>query len=819
MVAGKRRGLSAATKARAAEKVRLGGATALVCLALLGAAAPAAAQQLGGLPGSTVTASDLLQLEADRLVYDNDKDTVTAAGSVRIDYGGNRVVADRVVYNRKTGRLRAEGSAELFGDDGTRYTSDEIDVTDDFAEGFVNALRVETIDKTYFAAESAQRKEGRITVFNNGVYTACAPCEEKPDRPPIWRIKSQTTIWNQQAKTVRFVNSRFEFFGLPLAYFPVLEVPDPTVKRKSGFLIPSVSYREERGLGVTVPYYFALSPTYDLTLTPTYFSHQGFLGDVEFRKSFNNGLISLRAAGISQQNPEDYDLNEVDAGTLDDLNYERGMIGTQAQFTLNPRWTFGWDLMSQSDKNFAKSYGIVGYNTNVRADQVLLTGLNDRNYFDVRTVKYNVQEETLSDEAGRDKDQPWVLPTFDYHLTPDEPVLGGELDFDVNARVIQRDQLDAFSGFLDPQLRRNPFVRGIEGDNGRVTAETEWKRSVVAPGGVVFTPLLAFQADTGYTNPSSASAERIALLAERLNASPDYTGIQVEDDQVESSFSRYMATLGLETRWPVLFSFSNATHILEPMAQVFMRPDEQYLGQLGIPNEDAQSFVFDATTLFERDKFSGYDRIEGGSRANVGFRYSGAFTNGYTTNAVFGQSFALGGENSFDAPDLVNAGAYSGLESERSDYVGLVGFAMPAGLSFSAGGRFDEESLEMRRGELRGAYTDSLLSLTARYAYIQAQPLYGFETDREEVTPAAGLQFAQNWRLFASATYDLRQEALVKDAIGLGYDDECFNLAVTFAETRNAVDSDNDTQSIGFNINFRTLGAFGTTTEVSGPDG
>ncbi|MGO4841128.1 LPS assembly protein LptD, partial [Rhizobiaceae sp. 2RAB30] len=131
------------------------------------------------------------------------------------------------------------------------------------------------------------------------------------------------------------------------------------------------------------------------------------------------------------------------------------------------------------------------------------------------------------------------------------------------------------------------------------------------------------------------------------------------------------------------------------------RPDESYSGKLGIPNEDAQSFVFDATTLFERDKFSGYDRIEGGTRANIGFRYSGSFGGGWTTNAIVGQSYHIAGDNSFDNPDLVNVGAYSGLETERSDYVGLVGFATPFGLSASASTRRDVQTLDVRRADFR----------------------------------------------------------------------------------------------------------------------
>ncbi|MGO4838349.1 LPS-assembly protein LptD, partial [Rhizobiaceae sp. 2RAB30] len=217
-------------------------------------------------------------LEADTLVYDNDKRTVTAVGGVQIDYDGNRLVAQRVTYDRNTNRLIASGAVQLVEKDGNKIYADEVDITDDFRDGFVNALRVETPDKTYFASESADREGGVKTIFNNGVYTACAPCEEKPDRAPIWRIKAQKIIWDGQAKTVRFERSRFEMFGFPIAYLPAFEVADPTVKRKTGFLIPGITYKSELGVGAIVPFYIALSPTYDLTLQGRYYTRQGFLG-------------------------------------------------------------------------------------------------------------------------------------------------------------------------------------------------------------------------------------------------------------------------------------------------------------------------------------------------------------------------------------------------------------------------------------------------------------------------------------------------------------------------------------------------------------
>ena len=773
----------------------MGAATAVSILALL-AASNALAQDVAGVVQEEIPSDSQMLLEADTLIYDNDKNTVTAVGGVQIDYAGNRLVAQRVVYDRKTGRVVASGNVEIIDSTGTKIYSDEIDITDDFANGFVNALRVETVDKTYFAAESAKREGARLTTFNNGVYTACEPCEEKPDRAPIWRVKAQKIIWDGKAKTVRFQNSRFEFFGMPIAYFPVWEVPDPTVKRKTGFLLPGINYKSELGVGVSMPFYIALSPTYDLTLTGRYYSQQGFLGQAEWRQRFNAGFYNLKAAGIRQQNPDEFDANTVDSGPDGDPNRLRGMVGSKGQFQINPRWTFGWNVLWQSDKDFSSTYQIAGFSEPVHRSEVYLTGLNDRNYFDLRGMHFEVQENTLdSNTASRDDKQPWVLPSFDYSYTPDEPIAGGELTVNVNAREIVRDNLDASTTV--------PRVAGVEGENGRLTAEAEWKRSIVTEGGMVVSPMLAVRGDANYADMSDGSIVAIENEATLLGVGAD----------VRSEFYRYMATAGLEWRWPVLFSSVSSTHVIEPMAQVFARPDEQYVNDLTIPNEDAQSFVFDASTLFERDKFSGFDRMEGGTRVNVGMRYSGLYSNGLVTNAILGQSYQIAGENSFAAPDLVSVGASSGLETPTSDYVGLVGFTAPFGLSSSVSARLDEQSLELRRAELKAGYASAPvpLSVTAKYAYIQAQPDYGFPDDRNELTLSGSLRLLQSWRIFASSTYDFTSSVLTSDSAGFAYDDECFSYTMTFSETRDPT-TEEESQTIGFNISFRTIGDFGSNS-------
>ena len=776
------------------------GASALAFLLATGLA-PASAQGVEELVPSVPAGSQML-LEADTLVYDNDRQTVTAVGGVQIDYGGNRLVAQRVEYDRNTRRLVASGNAQLVQSDGTKINSEHIDITDDFGDGFVNALRVETADKTYFGAESAERLGGVLTTFHNGVYTACEPCEDRPDKAPIWRVKARKIVWNGEKKTVRFENSNFEFFGFPLAYLPAFKIADPTVKRKSGFLMPGVAYKSHLGAGFGIPYYLALSPTYDLTARGTYFTKQGFLGEAEWRQRFDNGQYSLKIAGMRQQNPGAFDLNTVDRGTPGDPTRFRGMMGTKGQFAINERWDFGWNVLVQTDKNFANTYDIQGYRDYVHRSEVYLTGLNDRNYFDLRAMRFQVQENTLEGNVGaRNESQPWVLPSFDYAYIPEMPLAGGQLSINLNARGIVRDEID--EAFMIPNLPSSGVqrVRGIEGQSGRLTGEAEWKRTIVTDGGLLITPLLAFQADGDYFNASSASLQAIDDMATAHGLNAD----------TRSSFARFMATAGLELRWPVLFTGIGSSHIVEPTAQLFVRPNEPYVGGLAVPNEDAQSFVFDATTLFERDKFSGYDRIEGGTRANLGLRYSGSYDNGWTTNALFGQSYQVAGTNSFAEPDFVNAGADSGLETSRSDYVGLAGFSAPNGFSASLSGRFDEQSLAMRRAEVKAAYTGSPISLSARYTFIQAQPSYGVPEDLQELSFGSSARLNQNWRVFGSGTYDLEKSLFTSDGLGFAYDDECFSYTMTLSQSRNR-DTRELTQNIGFNISFRTLGDFGSAT-------
>src|SRR5208282_1253528 len=145
-----------------------------------------------------------------------------------------------------------------------------------------------------------------------------------------------------------------------------------------------------------------------------------------------------------------------------------------------------------------------------------------------------------------------------------------------------------------------------------------------------------------------------------------------------------------EYRYPFVDIEPWGTQTVEPIAQLILRPNEGNIGKF--PNEDAQSLVFDDSNLFQIDKFSGWDRAEGGGRVNAGIQYTAQINRAGSLNMLFGQCYQLFGTNSFAVGDITNTGLDSGLNTTVSDYVARVVYQPNSVYSFAARGRFDEET-------------------------------------------------------------------------------------------------------------------------------
>lgn len=751
-------------------------------------------------------------LQATEVQYDYSNKRVSAVGNVQIYHEGSTLEADRVIYNEGTKRLRAEGNVRMTEPDGRITYADVMDLSDDFRDGFVDSLRLDTADATRMAAARADRSGGNFTIFHSSVYTACEPCKDDPKKPPTWQVKAARMIHDGGEKMMYFEDARLEVFGHPVAYMPYFSAPDPTVKRKSGFLFPVFSQSSVYGFGVEVPYYWALAPDYDVTFTPRVMTKQGVLLRGEWRQRLIDGAYSIRASGIYQLD-KDVFLRDTGPPTPGFKEF-RGAIETTGQFALTDRWTWGWDGILPTDQSFFQDYHLSTYQRGANqlingltegVSQLYLTGRGDRSYFDVRTIYYYGFS-----EADHQSQIPYIHPVLDYSYIFNNPVFGGELGYRVNFTSLTRQSAafdpissTSFSTGQCALLSADPtqkvpsscLLRGFAGTYTRASGDATWKRSITDSFGQIFTPFVNLRADAGV-----ASIDNQPGVANYMS-----TG--------DTSQFRVMPTVGLEYRYPFINVQSWGTQTIEPIAQLIARPNETGIGRL--PNEDSQSLIFDDTNLFRVDKFAGWDRVEGGGRANVGVNYTAQFNRGGFVNAMFGQSYHLFGTNSFAVGDSANTGLNSGLDTDRSDYVARVMYQPDRIWSFTTRFRFDQANFDVQRFEAEARASFDRWSVSVLYGDYAAQPLLGFLDRRQGILTSGQIKLTQNWMATAAVRYDIDAEKFSGTQFGIGYIDDCLIVALNYMRnyTYSGVATRDD--RIMLQMTLRTLGGTSISQTVS----
>ena len=794
---------------------------ALILAVMIGVAAsasPSFAQLLTFPPREKPTprpvrtgGQDQMLVRAQEINYDYSNERVSAVGNVQLYYGAATLEADRVIYDQKTKRLHAEGNVRLTQPDGTVTYGEIMDLSDDFRDGFVDSLRADAPEQTRFAATRAERSGNNFTVFHNGVYTACEACKDDPKKPPKWQVKAGRIVHDQTEKMMYFEDARLELAGVPLAYLPFFSAPDPTVKRKTGFLVPTYSTSSVYGTGVAVPYYLALAPDYDATLTPMITTKQGPLLQGEWRQRLLDGAYSIRGTGIYQ-----LDKNLFFSGGLPTPGYRdfRGSLESTGQFNLSDQWVWGWDGTLLSDKTYLQDYGLqknlqssnmLRLTPDYALSQAYVAGRGERSYFDLRAM-YFYGFSVLDDQSQL----PIVRPVMDHDYVFKNPVLGGEVALRNNLTSLSRQtaSFDPISAnavaynfcaptTADPAIKNssNCLLRGVPGDYTRWSTEASWRRTIIDPLGQVYTPFVIMRADAADM---------------QVSAQP---GVSNYINIGQTDVGRVMPTAGVEYRYPLISVQSWGTQTVEPVAQLVFRPKEPHVG--AFPNEDAQSLIFDDSNLFKVNKFSGWDRVEGGGRANVGVQYTAQFNRAGNVNLLFGQSYQLYGPNSFALGGLTNTGLDSGLDKPRSDYVARASYQPNSTLMFTSRFRIDEHDYTLRRTELEATANFGRWTTTVMYGDYAAQPDIGFLTRREGILGNARLKLTPNWVVLGAARYDLLARQVSQTQAGIGYIDDCLILALNYITDYAYSGSLSKNHTFMMQLTLRTLGGNTSNQGVS----
>ena len=415
------------------------------------------------------TAQGAATLVADEVTL-NGQDQLIASGNVEVFFEGNRLTASRIVYDRNTDSLQITGPIILQTTDGNVLLADSATLDPQLENGVLQSARIVLDQQLQLVANQIDRREGRYAQLYKTSATSCRVCG---DRPPLWEIRAERVVHDTEARQLYFTNATFRVRGMPLFWLPRMRLPDPTLDRVSGFLIPDQRTSTRLGVGIKLPYFITLGDHRDLTLTP-YLSRETTTLEARYRQAFRNGDIQINGA--------------VSDDTLEDAR--RSYAFLRGNFTLADDYQLRFDVETVSDVAYLREYG---YSDKDRLDSAVeLLRIADRSLFQSRLSFYRTLRE---DETNASL--PPVIGDIRYEARH-QPAFGGTLRYGASMDAAYRDD------DTDGEAGRDML---------RIGAKGAWAADRVLPGGLVLAGEVGARADLFAIADDSSFPDRDTRLA------------------------------------------------------------------------------------------------------------------------------------------------------------------------------------------------------------------------------------------------------------------------------------------------------------------
>ncbi len=762
----------------------------LPCLLLVSAAglvcAPAHAQ-LGGhddkdksSTAKPISGNEPVTFLADRVTYDKINGIVTAEGHVQAWQNDHYLAADRVTFDRNTNVAAAHGHVVIIEPDGETVFGNYAEVTEGMKNGIITDMRALLADGGKLAANGARRTEGKLNELARGVYTSCNACKRHPLSPPEWQLRANHMTQDLEHKRIEYTDAWLDVYGFPVFWFPYMSNTDPSVKRQSGFLIPSFGAASEHlGAFLITPYYWVLNNQSDITISPEFSSQQG--GDItaDYRLWLNEGRVDING-GIGR-----------DSGTT------AGYVFATANVNWDDTWRYGTSINVANSAVFLRDYEITPFTFNYMESSAYIEGFGVGAYTRLEVAGYQGINATVTQST-----LPYVLPQYTYSFLSEPDFWGGRFAFDTTDFDVYREL-------------------GV--DTRRLAAHVAWERP--------FAGLLGEQYDF------TAEVTAAAYNATFLNTQPDYGSAE------DSSTWHAQPQVALKINWPfVRDGGALGSQLIEPILQLIAGPNTGNSLSAHLPNEDSLDYEFTDSTLFSRNRYGGYDRFDGGLRANFALHGSWTFKGGEVLDALVGAS----------AIEHIDHNLYPQFQpwngfptgSHLSDIVGRASFVPNDWVTFNARARVDHSNADIR-------FADSIVSvgrpiLHANFGYLYSatnpfalyfqnyyttpsntlgygdylnpgflvpsnthlQGIYDFFTPRNEASFGIGTKS----HYFTASINTMRNLATNQfDSVNghLRWEDECTALDMLFARRYTSILGDHGDTTLMFTITLKTVGQIG----------
>ena len=229
----------------------------------------------------------------------NEKILSSDMNSTFLDTDNNRVIVDMFQYEIDKNLFSSVGKIKVTDSQKNKYFFKEIYI-DTKKKEMIGSEVSALLDNENFGLNKDNEPRfvaNDITISKNksniskGVFTVCKNRGE--DKCPPWSLRAKKIIHDKTKKTIYYDHAVLKFYELPLFYFPKFFHPDPTVKRKSGFLVPTFTNSTTVGAGISLPYFWAISKDKDMTFTTKTYNNENILLLNEYRQAFRNGFLTL----------------------------------------------------------------------------------------------------------------------------------------------------------------------------------------------------------------------------------------------------------------------------------------------------------------------------------------------------------------------------------------------------------------------------------------------------------------------------------------------------------------------------------------------
>ncbi len=364
----------------------------------------------------TVIASDKdlpVDFSADELTYDREMNLIIARGNVTFTQGKSSLRADHINYDTIDGVVIATGNVEIYTPDGGLMRGNYAKLSGDLKEGLIRKIEYTLSDRSVLTAKSAEHIQGNFTEFEDVAYSSCDFCE---NGSRFWEIKAQKMTHDKNAKNMTAHNATMTIADVPVMYVPYFSYPDPTVKRKSGFLMPGIKSNRAMSVGVTVPYYWEISPYTDFLFSP-WIATKGILWSGDLRHNFSQGKMNVIGSFIRQDGQNRYN------------------VVAKADWHINDIWRANLNIDHASDDTYLRRYDIRSDDTYapwLKSD-AKIEALTNQSYFSFGGTFYQNMRSDVNDDTI-----PEVVPLmqFSHTTTPEEN--GGYWSFDVSSATLTR---------------------------------------------------------------------------------------------------------------------------------------------------------------------------------------------------------------------------------------------------------------------------------------------------------------------------------------------------------------------------------------------